>query len=198
MDTKTKKVMMTNLTSILKKYLKVFLFLDIVLIVLFLVFSTTQNLINSQVAFFSVLIIVFGSFLGYHRNISKQIENFDTDAYTNQDNDAIDKIEDPYDLYSEDGITEETEISTEEFKQIIKEEKQNLKRNTVSNTLKSASGFASLYRIIGYVFLVIGFFYLNNNEMFDAISYIIGISIIPLAVLIINLFDRKEVDDEHI
>jgi len=181
---------MINLISIISKYAKVFLALDVGVILFCLLQGNMVWLLNTQIAFISVVIIVIGSFLGYHRNISKQIDNFDTDTQTSLDNDTIDKIEDPYDLYSEDGIIEEIEVSTEEFKEIVKEEKSKLKKNSLQNTIKSASGFASVYRIIGYVLLVIGFFYLNNNQLFNAIAYVIGISIVPAAILVVSLLKK--------
>lgn len=181
---------MTSLISIISKYVKVFLILDFGVILLCILQGNTIWLLNTQIAFISVFVIVIGSFLGYQRNILKQVDNFDANTQTALDDDAIDKIEDPYDLYSEDGIVEETEVTTEEFKEIVKEEKKKLKRETVRNTIKSASGFASLYRIIGYILLVVGFFYLNNNNLFDAVSYVVGITIIPATILIVSMIKK--------
>ncbi len=181
---------MNSLILVISRYAKVFLALDAGVILFCLLQGNMVWLLNTQIAFISVVIIVIGSFLGYHRNISKQIDNFDLDTQTSLDNDAIDKIEDPYDLYSDDGIVEEKEVSTEEFKQIVSEEKSKLKKNSIQNTIKSASGFASIYRIIGYILLVVGFFYLNNNQLFDAIAYVIGISIVPAAILVVSLIKK--------
>ncbi len=181
---------MVIMIKIISRYSKVFLALDAGVILFCLLQGNIVWLLNTQIAFISVVIIVIGSFLGYHRNISKQIDNFDIDTQTSLDNDAIDKIEDPYDLYSEDGIIEEREVSTEEFKEIVQEEKSKLKKNSLQNTIKSASGFASIYRIIGYILLVVGFFYLNNNQLFNAIAYVIGISIVPAAILVVSLIKK--------
>jgi len=182
--------MRTNIVSIISKYAKVFLILDFGVILFCILQGNMAWFLNTQIAFVSVLIIVIGSFLGYQRNISKQIQTFDENTKTSLDNDAIDKIEDPYDLYSDDGIQEEIEISTEEFVEIVKEEKTKLKKNTIQNTIKSASGFASLYRIIGYILLIVGFFYLNNNGYFNAIAYIVGISIVPATILVVSLIKK--------
>ena len=181
---------MTNIVSIISKYTKVFLALDFGIILFCLLQGNMVWLLNTQIAFLSVLVIVIGSFLGYQRNISKQIDQFDLDTQTSLDNDAIDKIDDPYDLYSEDGIQEEVEVSKEEFVEIVKEEKSKLKKNSLQNTIKSASGFASLYRVIGYILLLIGFFYLNNNGLFNAVAYVIGISVVPAAILVVSLIKK--------
>jgi len=181
---------MTNLISIISKYAKVFLALDFGIILFCLLQGNMIWLLNTQIAFLSVLVIVIGSFLGYHRNISKQIETFDTETKTSLDHDVIDKLEDPYDLYSDDGIQEEVEISKEEFVEIVKEEKTKLKKNTIQNTIKSASGFASLYRVFGYILLILGFFNLNNNGFFNAIAYVIGISVVPSAILVVSLIKK--------
>jgi hypothetical protein len=181
---------MTNLISIISKYAKVFFAIDLGIVLFCLLQGNMVWLLNTQIAFVSVLIIVIGSFLGYHRNISKQIDTFDINTHTSLDDDAIDKIEDPYDLYSEDGIVEEVEISKEEFVEIVKEEKSKLKKNSIKNTIKSASGFASIYRILGYILLVTGFFYLNNNGLFQAVAYVVGISVVPAAILVVSLIKK--------
>ena len=181
---------MTNIISIISKYTKVFLIIDFGVILFCLLQGNMIWLVNTQIAFISVLIIVIGSFLGYHRNISKQVDNFDTDTKSTLDNDSIDKIEDPYDLYSEDGIQKEVEISTEEFVKIVNDEKLKLTKNSIQNTIKTASGFASIYRVLGYILLITGFFYLNNNGLFNAISYIIGISVLPASILVVSLIKK--------
>ena len=78
---------MTNIVSIISKYTKVFLALDFGIILFCLLQGNMVWLLNTQIAFLSVLVIVIGSFLGYQRNISKQIDQFDLDTQTSLDND---------------------------------------------------------------------------------------------------------------
>jgi len=51
---------------------------------------------------------------------------------------------------------------------------------------------ASLYRIFGYVGLIIGFFYLRNNDFLHIYSYILGFLIVPISALFITIFLKKE------
>ena len=100
------------------------------------------------------------------------------DLQTSLDIDSIDKIEDLHDLYS-DNVKEE-EIKTDSIK--------NTDTNKIQNTLRSFSGIISAYRIIGYIILIFGFFYLNNNGLFNAIPYLFGVSIIPLSFIILFVY----------
>ncbi len=59
-----------------------------------------------------------------------------------------------------------------------------LDKDLVKNTVFSVSGFLSIYRILGYVILIFGFFVLNNNKIFLPIAFIIGLGVVPLGVLL--------------
>lgn len=185
MEIRKKKMM-------IKKFGKIFLVVDSVVIIFCIVSANYIWLINSQIAFISSVIITIGSFLGYKRNVEKRVENSTDTSLISDDRDAIDEIDDPFDLYSEIKQADEKELSVEEIKQILKEEKANVKRNTVKNTFFSASGFASIYRIIGYVSLVLGFFILKNNDLFDPYSYLAGLFIVTLSVLIALIVNRED------
>lgn len=175
-------------TTMIKKFLKLFLIIDFGVIFFCLLQDNMIWLVNTQSAFFSSIVITFGSYLGYKRNIEKRVENAQVD--TDQP-DSIDKIEDPFDLYSE--INEKEELSKEEIKEIILEEKKKLRNPvaTLKNTIFSAGGFASLYRIFGYVLLVVAFFYLNNNQLFSAIPFLFGLLIVPLITIIYSFFIKS-------
>ena len=72
-------------------------------------------LLNTQVAFISSLFITIGSYLGYKKNIEKRVINHQVDI---DDPDAIDKIDDHFDLYTEYKI-DEKELTKEEVKDIF-------------------------------------------------------------------------------
>ncbi len=175
-------------TTMIKKFLKLFLIIDFGVIFFCLLQDNMIWLVNTQSAFFSSIVITFGSYLGYKRNIEKRVENAQVDT---DEPDSIDKIEDPFDLYSE--INEKEELSKEEIKEIILEEKKKLRNPvaTVKNTIFSAGGFASLYRIFGYILLVAAFFYLNNNQLFSAIPFLFGLLIVPLITIIYSFFIKS-------
>lgn len=176
----------------IKKFAKVFLIVDFGVILFCLLSANYIWLLNTQVAFVSSVIITIGSFLGYKRNVEKRVENSTDSALISEDRDKIDEIDDPFDLYSEIKQAEEKELTTEEIKQILKEEKAKVKRNSIKNTIFSASGFASIYRIVGYVSLVLGFFILNNNGLFDVYSYLAGLFVVTFSVLASIIVNRKD------
>ena len=168
----------------IKKFGKLFLIVDSAVIIFCVASANYIWLINTQVAFISSVIITIGSFLGYKKNIEKRVENSSDAALISDDRDVIDGIDDPFDLYSEIKQAEEKELSTEEIKQILKEEKAKVKRNSMKNTFFSASGFASIYRIVGYLSLVLGFFILTNNGLFDPYAYLAGLFVVTASVLV--------------
>lgn len=168
----------------LLKFAKIFIFLDLCMIIFAFLFQNSLWVLNTQIAFFSSLFITIASFLSYKRNINNRISNLDL-SQTNQlnDRDKIDEIDDPYDLYTEYEEIPENELTPEKIREIINDEKSKLKKNSVRNTLFSAGGFLSVYRILGYGVLIFGFFALNNNNIFMPIAFISGLGIVPLGVL---------------
>lgn len=155
-------------------------------------FETSLWLLSSQVAFFSSLFITIASFLSYKRNIENRLLNLDlTQDNESVDRDKIDEIDDPYDLYTEYKEIPESELTPEKIKEIINDEKSKVKRNSFKNTIFSASGFLSIYRVLGYMILIFGFFALNNNKILIPIAFIIGLGIVPLGVLFSKLIEKK-------
>ncbi len=176
----------------IKKFAKVFLIVDFGVIVFCVLSANYIWLLNTQVAFISSVIITIGSYLGYKKNIENRVQNSTDPALISEDRDKIDEIDDPFDLYSEIKQTQEKELTVEEIKQILKEEKAKVKRNSFKNTLFSASGFASIYRLVGYASLILGFFILKNNGLFDAYSYLAGLFVVTLSVLTSLFVYRKD------
>ena len=182
---------MMKINSEIIKFAKVFIFLDLCIFIYALIFQNKLWLLNTQVAFFSSLFITIASFISYKKNIQNRISNLDlSQTFKNEDRDKIDEIDDPYDLYTEYEEIPENELTAEKIKEIINDEKSKVKRNSVKNTIFSASGFLSIYRIFGYVILIFGFFVLNNNKIFMPIAFIIGLGIVPFGVLISKLIKK--------
>ncbi len=167
----------------IKKFAKLFFIIDFGVVLFCILSNNYLWLINTQVAFISSLFISLATFLSYKRNVAKRLENIDYDATLSNDRDEIDKIDDPYDLYSEDEINEKTEFSAKEIKDIIKEEKSKIKQNSIKNTIYTTTSFISIYRVVGYALLVFGFFSLSNNGIFSAMPYLAGLFIVPLSML---------------
>ncbi len=168
------------------KALKVFFIIDFGVILFCLLSGHTDWLINTQIAFISSLMVTIGSYLGYKKNIgirAKEHHN-DDDNY-----DELDKMDDKYDLYSDE--VEQIEIVEEATKEEIKEAMKPIKQNHFANLKSGFSGMASLYRLFGYVGLIIGFFYLNNNNLLHVYSYVFGFIIVPISSLVVGLSLKK-------
>ena len=184
--------MMMKINPEILKFAKVFILLDLCLILYSLIFQNNLWVLNTQVAFVSSLFIVIASFLSYRRNIQSRLSNLDlTKTNQSEDRDKIDEIDDPYDLYTEYEQIPEEELTSEKIKEIINDEKSKVNKNSFKNTLFSASGFLSIYRILGYGILIFGFFALNNNKIFLPIAFIIGLGIVPIGVLFSKLLEKK-------
>lgn len=152
----------------------IYLAVDIGIVAFTLLQGNNLWFINTQVAFFSSLVIVLGSFFSYKNSINARLANYE--ASEGNDRDEIDKIEDRFDLYNDE---KEEQKSDEE---VLKEEKDKLKKNMFKN-LKYSSSFLSIYRVIGYVVLVMGFLALVNNEYFDVYAYLFGLLIVPIVTV---------------
>ena len=176
----------------IKNFALVFITLDLCLVIYALVFNTPIWLLNTQVAFISSLFITIASFLSYRKNIQGRLSKLDLSKKQNgEDRDKIDEIDDPYDLYTEYEEIPESELTTQKIKEIITDEKSKVKKNSFKNTIFSATGFLSIYRVLGYVILVFGFFALNNNKLFYPIAFIVGLGIVPIGVLFSKLLDKR-------
>ena len=183
--------MMMKINPEILKFAKVFFILDLCLILYSLIFQDKLWLLSSQVAFFSSLFITITSFLSYKRNIENRLSNLDLNQTQNETRDKIDEIDDPYDLYTEYEEIPESELTPEKIKEIINDEKSKVKKNSLKNTFYSAGGFISIYRILGYGILIFGFFALNNNKILLPISFIIGLGIVPIGVLLSKLLEKR-------
>lgn len=176
----------------IKKFAKVFLIIDFGVVVFCILQDNYLWLLNTQVAFISSLFISLATFLSYKNNVSKRLEKLDTKLNNLGDRDKIDEIDDPFDLYSEqEGISKDQELSANEIKAILKDEKNKVKKNSLKNTIFSGTAYISLYRVAGYAVLITGFFYLSNNKLFDASAYLFGLFIVPASVLIGGYFLKR-------
>ena len=151
--------------------------IDLLLVVI--LFSDPLRLLNSQIAFIASLFVVLGSYYGYSRMVKKGSPLL-------QKQDAIDKIEDPYDLYSED------EHEGKSAKEIFEEERKRVKKSGNLRALATTyKGFLSPFRLFGYLFLVISVLVLIKKGMFDPWGYLIGLGVVPVATLLFAIIPLK-------
>ncbi len=161
------------------------LLLDSILIMISLYQGGTW-LINSQLSFLSSALVTLASYFSYKRLIEKRIA---LEAESYDDRDEMDKIDDPYDLYSEEIVEDESK----DFKEVIKEERAKVTsiKQTGVNLAKTAAGAFSPFRLGSYLFLFMAFLYLVNNHLFSIWAYVSGLFVVPFGVLLYALIGRK-------
>ncbi len=147
-----------------------YILLDIVVLI-FSIFKGYTWVANTQIAFLSSIGIILLSYLSYLKNINKQI-NLLQDVI--DDRDFIDELDDPFELYEDNS----------------QENKKNKLKLSVKNLSKSKGAAFGIFRIVGYILLVCGFFLLLKMKSFSVIPYMVGISIVPFGSLI-NIFIHK-------
>jgi len=170
-------------TTMTKSLFRKFIILDFIVVLFCILSDNYTYLINTQVAFISSMLVSFATFYSYKNNVLKQVDSEIQKQET--DLDYVDKIDDPYDLYS-DNINEK--IIKNPNKEQIQEAMKPIKQNYFSNFRKTILSYASFYRIFAYVLLIFGFFYLNNNNFLHIYSYLFGFLIIPIS----SLFAHKQ------
>ena len=130
---------------------------------------------NVQVAFLSSLFVIVGSSLAYRRMVGNQVAS---DTYEDK-RDLLDEIEDPHELYDDKGYTEINDAPADELdlKAIVKEEKAKIKTFSFKSIKHGARGSVSAFRIVPYIFLILGFIALKNNELLHLGFYLPSLAI---------------------
>jgi len=113
------------------------------------------------------MFVIVGASLAYKKMV---ITKVDVEAYES-DRDLLDTIEDPHGLYEEESINEALAEELD-LKTIVKEEKAKIKTFSVKSMKYGARGSASVFRIVPYIFLVLGFIALQNNHILDLSVYL--------------------------
>ncbi len=167
----------TNITI-----LNALLAVDIAVIAVCMIIGERKWLYSSQIGYWSTALIVFASMASYRNMVAKRLEQGAIPH--DDDRDTLDKIEDPYDLYSEEEPKESSDIAA-----AIKEEKAKLKANrrSVAEVAKDSKASLSPFRLASYGVLIGGFFFLNQNHYLHIPSYIVSLGlpmIVTVAVLL--------------
>jgi len=123
--------------------------------------------INLQIAFLSSFFIVAGSAYAHKKMVNEQIEL----ENAGEKRDLLDEIEDPYELY-EDVEIDERPVEDLDIKAIVKEEKKKIKIFNAKEIKKGSKAGVSLFRLVPYLFLVLGFIALKNNGFLDISIYL--------------------------
>ena len=124
--------------------------------------------INLQIAFLSSFFVIVGSSFAYKKMVQTQVEAKNTQ---DEKRDLLDSIEDPYELY-DDTIINDAPADELDLKTIVKEEKAKIKTFSLNSAKHGIRGSVSLFRLVPYVFLVLGFIALKNHEVLDIAVYL--------------------------
>ena len=122
--------------------------------------------INMQIASLSSFFIILGSMIAHKRLINNRLKTENID----EKRDLLDEIEDPHELYEEQpSIDENSEL---DIKAIIKEEKKKIKTFSLKDIKKGSSAGFSPFRVAPYLFLILGFIALKNNDLLNISVYL--------------------------
>lgn len=151
-------------TTVLQS-IKIFLFFELLVVATSL--YSYLLFLNVQVAFASSFFIIIGSAYAYKKMVSSKA---DSGEYA-EERDLLDKIEDPHELYVHEKPEEQSE-EVLDFKEIVKEEKAKIKTLSLKNMKYGARGSLSLFRVVPYIFLILGFIALKNNAVLELKFYL--------------------------
>ncbi len=175
------------MSSTNRKILITLVVVDVLLLLTSVIFFDIKVLYNTQIAYITSTLVMVASIVSYRRMVNARVEH---NIITVDDSkDVIDKLEDPYDLYSEDVVEEEEK----DFAQTIKEEKKKLKENrrSIYQTLKDTKAALSIYRLGAYAVLILGFLYLNRHGLLHIPSYILALGIPPVIIVTLLLKEKE-------
>lgn len=160
-----KSLMMKRMRMITKRVFKILASTE--LLILSLNIISFDFFINLQIAFLSSFFIIIGSAYAYKKMVKSEISSQSID----DSKDPYDTLEDPYDLYDDTPINEASADELD-LKSIIKEEKKRIKTFDIKEIKKGSRAGFSLFRLIPYLFLILGFIALRNNELLDLSLYL--------------------------
>ena len=141
--------------------------LGVEILILLSKFISPVFFINLQVAFLSSLFVILGSAYAHRKMVISDLEN-DNIGYQR---DFLDEVEDPHELYDELEIND-APVEELNLKEIVQEEKKKIKTLSVKSMKKGARAASSIFRLVPYMFLILGFIALKNNDMLDIMIYL--------------------------
>lgn len=165
------------------------IFAAIEILILCAAIISFEFFINLQVAFLSSFFIIVGSAYAYRKMVNNQValENID------EKRDFLDEVEDPYGLYDE---SEPSNAPADELdlKAIVKEEKKKIKILNLNEIKKGSRAGVSLFRLVPYLFLIVGFIALKNNVLLDISIYLPSL----LLGIVAGYFASKNLEEQQL
>ena len=169
-----------------KKLALIYLCSDAVLIAICAYFGAV-HVLNSQVSLISSSLIILASFLGYKKRVAKKIATADISAFD--------------DVFENSGIPSQDEVANLENSRIPNENEAKNDRNSRIPNEKTPKiplrlyEFGSVFsplRLLGYVLLILAFFILLKKELFEPLSFLAGIAVMPISALFSAVFIKAK------
>lgn len=152
-------------------------------VILLTYFISLEFFLNLQVAFLSSFFVIIGSSYAYKKMV---VKDGSSDIFGDR-RDFLDTIEDPHELYEENQIND-APFEELDLKAIVKEEKKKIKIFSLGSMKKGVKGSTSAFRLLPYLFLVLGFIALKNNEMLSIAIYLSSL----LVGIVVGYFSSNE------
>ena len=165
-----------------KKIIKFFAITELVILATY--FISFSFFINLQIAMLSSFFIIMGSMYAYRKMVDKKVASEEFE----EQRDLLDEIEDPHELYDETPLNE-APAEELDLKAIVKEEKKKIKILNLKDIKKGSKAGFSLFRLVPYLFLILGFIALKNNELLDISVYLPSL----LIGIVLGYLSAKEI-----
>jgi len=155
-----------------------------------ILFFETKVIASILMGYASAAFVLLASMRSYKKLVEKGIANethFD-------DRDVIDKVEDPYLLFDED---EPKEQKTEkDLVEVVKEERALLKGKGRSfvEVLKDSKASLAPYRLLSYAIMVVGFVFLQRNDLLTIIPYLVALTLPIVIVVATFIFFEEDIE----
>ena len=187
-------LMKMTMRIMVKKAISIFFIIQIFILATY--FYSVALFANIEVAFLSAFLVIVGASFAYKKMVHSQVNSKSFE----DKRDILDEIEDPHELYDDkvnDEVREgvlghvainEANAGELDLKTIVKEEKAKIKTFSIKSMKHGARGTVSLYRIVPYIFLILGFIALKNNELLDLRFYLPSLA---LGIVVGSIISKK-------
>lgn len=169
-----------------KKLALIYLCSDAVLIVICAYFGAV-HVLNSQVALISSSLIILASFLGYKKRVAKKIANADISAFDDVNENSRIPSQDEVAKLGNSRIPNENEAKNAKNSRIPNE-----KTPKIPLRLYEFGSVFSPLRLLAYVLLILAFFILVKKELFEPLSFLAGIAVMPISALFSAVFIKAK------
>ena len=171
-----------------KKLALIYLCSNAVLITICAYFGAV-HVLNSQVALISSSLIILASFLGYKKRVAKKIATADISAFDDVFDDGNSRIpsQDEVAKLGNSRIPNENEAKNSRNSRISNE-----KTPKIPLRLYEFGSVFSPLRLLGYVLLILAFFILLKKELFEPLSFLAGIAVMPISALFSAVFIKAK------